>query len=272
MLSTYSAAVAQMPGKKTGQALSILIPLKSNEEAHIMDRSHLEGARDTAGKSPSIMLGQFIHQQLREQALPAIQRTYTRGDLLYGMDFPAEEVFYLLEGRVLISRFSQQGNVVILDYREGGEVVGEHALCGMARRATEARAVRQTRVLIVKARQVLSALQRQQHDHLLFQCLSRELLDTLGLVELFALDGVEHRLAKRLLSYSQKTRGLHPSGPGMLDFSHEELAQMVGTTRQVVTQIMEKFRSAGLLDYARRQITIKEEQVLAFLQQGHRPS
>lgn len=58
----------------------------------------------------------------------------------------------------------------------------------------------------------------------------------------------------------------------MLDFSHEELAQMVGTTRQVVTQTMDKFRTAGLLEYARRQITIKEDQVLAFIQSGQRPS
>lgn len=237
-----------------------------------MDRIHLEGARDTIWKSPSIMLGQFIHQQLLEHALPVVQRTYARGDLLYGMDFPAEEIFYLVEGRVLISRFSQHGDAVIIDYREGGELVGELALCGISRRETEARAVRQTRVLVLKAKHALGAIQMNQNHPLIFQCLGLELLDALGLLEIFALDCVEYRLAKRLLIYTQKTRRLHPTGRGMLDFSHEELAQMVGTTRQVVTQVMDKFRTAGLLEYARRQITIKEDQVLAFIQSGQRPS
>jgi hypothetical protein len=33
---------------------------------------------------------------------------------------------------------------------------------------------------------------------------------------------------------------------------------------------MDKFRSAGLLEYTRRQITVKEDQVLAFIHNGHR--
>lgn len=215
---------------------------------------------------PSIALGRFLCQQLVEQALPTSRRVFSRGDLLYGLGFPAEEVFCLLEGRVMISLFSQYGNAVILDYREGGEVVGEMALLGITRRETEARAMRRTQALVVKANKVLAAIEANHHQQRLLQYMGFEVLKALELIEHFALDRVEHRLAKRLLSSAQKARVSHPLGAGTLDFSHEELAQMVGTSRQVVTQVMDKFRRSGLLEYARRHITIEEEQILAFIQ------
>lgn len=221
---------------------------------------------------PSIALGQLLCRHLIEYGLPMSQRIFSRGDLLYGMEFPADDIFCLLEGRVMISLFSPYGNAIILDYREGGEIVGELALLGITRQKTEARAVRRTRALVVKTNKVLSAIEAHHHQWLLLQYMGSEALKTLELLENFALDRVEHRLAKRLLFSVQKARVIHPPGISALDFSHEELAQMVGTTRQVVTQVMEKFRRAGLLEYGRRHIIIQEEQILAFIQSCQTPS
>jgi CRP/FNR family cyclic AMP-dependent transcriptional regulator len=215
---------------------------------------------------PSLVLGQFLSQQVVEQALPASRRVFSKGDLLYGLGLPADEIFYLLEGRVMISLYSRHGSAVILDCREGGEIVGELTLLGIPRRKTEARAVYRTQALVVKTKRLLSAIQTHQYQQLLLQYMGLEVLQALELIETFALDQVEYRLAKRLLFSIQKARVACPLGGDTLDFSHEELAQMVGTSRQVVTQIMEKFRRAGLLEYARRHIKIKEEQILAFIQ------
>ncbi len=217
---------------------------------------------------PSLVLGQFLSRQVAEQALPTTRRVFSRGDLLYGLGLPADEIFYLLEGRVMISLYSRHGSAVILDCREAGEIVGELTLFGVPRRKTEARAVYRTRALVIKTKRLLSAIEAQQHQQLLLQYMGLEVLQALELIETFALDQVEHRLAKRLLFSIQKARVAYPPGSDVLDFSHEELAQMVGTSRQVVTQIMEKFRRAGLLEYARRHIKIKEEQILAFIQGG----
>ncbi len=215
---------------------------------------------------PSIALGQLLCQEVIEHGLPASRRVFSRGDLLYGMGFPADELFCLLEGRVMISLFSQDGHAVILDYRERGEIVGELALFGISRQKTEARAMRRTQALVVKTSSMLHAIEANDYQQRLLQYLGLEVLKVLDLIEGFALDRVEHRLAKRLLASARKAQVAHPLGVGALDFSHEELAQMVGTTRQVVTQVMDKFRRAGLLEYARRHIIIKEEQILAFIQ------
>jgi CRP/FNR family transcriptional regulator len=239
--------------------------IQATDKEQVMHQS-LSTSEAIMHRYPSIMLGQFLSQQVVEQSLPVSRRVFSRGDLLYGLGLPADEIFYLLEGRVMISLFSQHGSAVILDCRESGEIVGELTLLGITRRKTEARAVYRTQALVVKTKRFLSAIEAKHHQQILLQYMGLEVLKTLELIETFALDHVEHRLAKRLLFSVQKARVACPLGICTLNFSHEELAQMVGTSRQVVTQIMEKFRRAGLLEYARRRIMVKEEQILAFIQ------
>jgi CRP-like cAMP-binding protein len=50
-----------------------------------------------------------------------------------------------------------------------------------------------------------------------------------------------------------------------LELTHEELAHLVGTSREMVTTIMTQFRQRGLLDYTRRQIHVDSGRLESFL-------
>lgn len=50
-----------------------------------------------------------------------------------------------------------------------------------------------------------------------------------------------------------------------LRLTHEELAQMVGTSREIITTIMNQFREEGLIDYRRSEVSPHVEKLRQFL-------
>nr|MDQ3283763.1 helix-turn-helix domain-containing protein [Acidobacteriota bacterium] len=76
----------------------------------------------------------------------------------------------------------------------------------------------------------------------------------------------EYRLAKVLLTFAEKL--------GTIDgdflrlgqrISHEELSQIVGTTRPRITAFMQRFRALGLIETGGRSISVHRTRIRAFL-------
>lgn len=75
--------------------------------------------------------------------LPAVekftsQRTYERGQTVYCLDDPAEELFQINRGRVKIVRLSPDGQQKILDIYQAGDFFGELCICGGHKRTEQA--------------------------------------------------------------------------------------------------------------------------------------
>ena len=76
----------------------------------------------------------------------------------------------------------------------------------------------------------------------------------------------EQRLAKVLLTFGEKLG--RADGPFLRlehRISHEELSQIVGTTRPRITAFMQRFRTLGLIETAGRSISVHRQRIRAFL-------
>src|SRR3954470_10371103 len=69
----------------------------------------------------------------------------------------------------------------------------------------------------------------------------------------------ELRLARVLLKLSRLRERDSMPNARIPDFSHETLAEMVGTTRSRVTHFMNKFRTMGLIAYDKNGFTVETE-------------
>ena len=73
----------------------------------------------------------------------------------------------------------------------------------------------------------------------------------------------EHRLGETLLALARKLG--QPDPPNTLiehKITHEELSEMVGTTRPRITEFMTKFRGLGLIDWSAEHFLIVREPAL----------
>src|SRR5215475_2708524 len=188
-------------------------------------------------------------------SLPHVERTFWRGMAVYALDDPAADVYVVLKGRVKIMRSSPEGARKIVSICYSGEIFGELALATDevdARRSDEAIALDTTRIAVIRTVDFWCAarrdpsLTREAMIHL-----TRRLSEAHWQIESLVFDNNHHRLARALLRLSADAAR---TGESSVRLTHEELAELIGSTREVVTGMMIDFRQRGLIDYKRGDI------------------
>ena len=174
---------------------------------------------------------------------------YGANRTIFSQGQSADSVVYLRRGKVKLAVTSQQGKEAIVAILGAGEFFGEGCLAGQPLRIATATAITDcTLARIEKTR-----MARRLHKHPKFvevfitHLLSRNIRIEEDLVDqLFSFS--EKRLARILLllaNFGKESR----AEIVLPRISHENLAQMVGTTRSRVNHFMTKFRKHGFVEY-----------------------
>jgi len=176
-----------------------------------------------------------------------------------------DSIYLIDEGQVKLSMASAEGKDCLLAIHGAGEVFGESCFTG-TRRFETATAMNLTTVRRATRRDVLAELQRTGAIELLLRHLAVRLAERqVAVFDLITTDS-QRRLAKVLLEFAEKL-GI-PEDPYLrLDkhISHEELSQIVGTTRPRITAFMQRFRKAGIIQTQGRSISVHRARAMSFL-------
>jgi CRP/FNR family transcriptional regulator, cyclic AMP receptor protein len=170
-------------------------------------------------------------------------RTYERNELLFSQGDPAAELFVIEQGRVAIVTKAPDGRESVLAVLEGGAMFGELPLFDGAPRSADARALTESRVIVLSYNPVRDVLRaRPELLWTVTRLLARWLRATdEALADAVFLD-VPGRTAKRLLELA---------GDGdefKLPVTQEELAGMVGASRERVNKALALFARLGWLE------------------------
>jgi CRP-like cAMP-binding protein len=202
--------------------------------------------------------------------LPHIEKTLWRGMEVYRLEEPASSLYVLLKGRVKIVRPTPEGEQKMVSIRYRGELFGELALSGVEpRRSDEAVALDTSRVAVIRLADFWNAVRR---DPMLMQqamgLLAARLAEAHRHIESLVFDNNHRRLARALLDLSHDAAR---TGEGSVRLTHGELAELIGSTREVVTGMMIEFRQRGLIEYKRGDIRPHPTNLLRFLGADHVP-
>ncbi len=199
-------------------------------------------------------------------ALPHIERTYWRGMSIYKLEDPATSLYLVLKGRVKIIRASSEGQQKILSLRYQGDLFGELALAGTeveGRRTDEAVALDTTRIAVIRIADFRQSMRRDPAIlEPVLQNLAGRLSDSNRHIESLVFDNNHRRLARLLLDLSNEARR---AGEPSVRLTHEELAELIGSTREVVTGMMIEFRQQKLIEYKRGDIRPNLPRLLQFV-------
>jgi CRP/FNR family cyclic AMP-dependent transcriptional regulator len=174
---------------------------------------------------------------------------YGANRTIFSQGDPADCLFYIRKGQVKVSVTSSQGKEAIVAILTHDDFFGEGCLAGQLLRIASAHTITDCSLAgIDKA--VMARMLHERHvvsELFVTHLLSRNIRFEGDLVDqLF--NSSEKRLARILLLLAHfgkesKSEALHPR------ISHEDLAQMVGTTRSRISHFMNKFRELGFVDY-----------------------
>jgi CRP-like cAMP-binding protein len=194
----------------------------------------------------------------------ALMRTFKRRSLIYLPDEPGQSVLVLARGRVKIKDVTPDGKETILAFIDEGEPFGELALLDDEPRCEYAEAVVDSQVLVIP-RDDLLWLMGQRPDVALSVTklvgLRRRRIEN-RLRNVLFLPSRERlvRLLQELVeTYGVRRGNRYEIG---LPLSHQELAGLIGVTRETVTVVLGQLQRDGLILVRRCRITVLDRQRL----------
>ena len=178
-------------------------------------------------------------------------RSLVRGDLVFGEGDEPDALYVVLSGRIAIANRSIDGRESVMALMESGDLFGEMGLLDQLPRSAEARALEGSKVLAVPYAPVRDLFENE--PRLLWgvvRMLSGRLRNTdEALADSVFLD-VTGRTAKRLLELAGT------SDEFTLPVTQEELAGMVGASRERVNKAIASFIRLGWLEQQDRRYRI----------------
>ena len=205
-----------------------------------------------------------IFQDLTEQDMVQMDRTTTMstcdpGRVFYGPEEAGEVLFLLKKGRVQLYRLSPEGKKLVVSILEPGAIFGEMSLIGQGMHNTFAEAIEECTLCVMSRLDVEQLLVNKPQVGLrIMEVMARRRKEAESKLEDMAFKSIPARLASLLikLSASQSTNG------DVDGYTHQDLAEMIGTYRETTTQTLNDFKNQGWINIERKRIEILDQPAL----------
>jgi CRP/FNR family cyclic AMP-dependent transcriptional regulator len=211
----------------------------------------------TAGIADVELFSDLDPETLETIAAASTTRSLARGDVVFREDDPPDFIYVVRAGRIGIANRSDDGRESIVALMEAGDVFGEMGLFDGLGRSAEARALEASELVQVPYGPVQAAYERRPELLWRVVALLAGRLRTMdaALADSVFLD-VTGRTAKRLLELAGDDDHFE------LPVTQEELAGMVGASRERVNKAIASFVKLGWLEQRDRQYVIVNREQL----------
>jgi len=195
------------------------------------------------------------------------ERRYARDGIIFSEDDPSDALYILREGLVKLISLSERGTETILHILSPGDVFGE-LLVSERTRVFSAIVIQDVLVVVISRAACLDLLSTvPTFAHNLIRLLSRRVATMgKGMAE-SSRTWSYHRLAKELLHLAEKYGEETPTGTLIkLRLTHEDLANLIGTSRETVTTQLNKFKRMALLNGEGRHLIVSKSRLTEFIE------
>ena len=169
---------------------------------------------------------------------------YPQGAVLFVEGQAPRGVYIVCSGRVKLSTTSREGKTLILRIAQAGEVLGLHATVSGKPYELTGETLQPCQLDFIRRDDFLRFLQRHGDaclnaaEHLSQNCQNAyELIRSLGLSH-----SVGEKLARLLLEWASDGEETKDGIRIKISLTHEEIAQLIGTSRETVTRVLSEFR------------------------------
>ncbi|HSA49169.1 Crp/Fnr family transcriptional regulator [Yinghuangia sp. ASG 101] len=188
-----------------------------------------------------------------------------RGDSLFHEGDPGDRLYVVIEGKIKLHRSSNDGRENMLAVLGPSEMFGELSLFDPGPRTATATALTDVRLLGLGHQDLQPWLNGRPKVALsLLRAIARRLRRTNESLADLVFSDVPGRVAKALLDLSRRfgvpaEEGIHVAH----DLTQEELAQLVGASRETVNKALADFASRGWLRLEARAVVLLDVERLS---------
>lgn len=185
---------------------------------------------------------------------------YREGSVIYRQGERSPGIFLVLAGRIRMSAIALHARTALLKIAGPGEVLNLAACFADEPLLTTAQAAEMSSIGFLAREEMIGAMQRYPAfckaiaQQLAICCMER----TRELLSLRVPSSSSQRLAATLLRL-EESRENGSNGFGTLNYTHAELGQLIGASRETVSRLMKRFERRGLINTDRSSFRITDE-------------
>lgn len=194
-------------------------------------------------------------------------REVRRREVVYLPGDPGNSMFIVNGGRIKISKVTRDGKALTLNYCGPSEVFGETCLIEGGPREEMAEAMENSMITELERQDVEKLLQNHAHfGYQLTRILAGRRRELENKLETLVFRDVTSKLAELLLNLAEEY-GVEDSRGTMvaLKITHQELANLIGSTRETVSLTLSQFKRKKLICTEGRKVIISDAESLRAL-------
>jgi CRP/FNR family transcriptional regulator len=213
------------------------------------------------------LLSNLSHEELQILAARTVRKLFSTGELLFSEGEPCNGLHIIAKGKIRIFKTSVNGREQVLAVNVPGESVAELPVFDGGPFPASAVAIEDTEIAFISRRDFHAYC--VEHPEVALKVLSvvgARLRRLVGIIEELSFTTIRQRLIATLVKLAQtegkKTdRGIE----FLLPATHQELANQLGTVRELISRNLMRLQAEGLLDVDARQIVVRDLKGLSTL-------
>ena len=187
--------------------------------------------------------------------------TYNKDELIFNIGQSSEDIFVIEKGRVKIGRAIEDGKDILIAILEENDIFGEMIIAGELLRKDYAVAMDDhTVVKSVTFSEMKEIIHLSPEiNHTIFQLLGRRIRRTESRLSALILKDARTRIVDFLKELAEE-KGRKVGFETMIKnhFTHKDIANLTGTSRQTVTTTLNALRGQNIINFDRRRILIRD--------------
>lgn len=206
----------------------------------------------------------FDEAQLQQVAQTAVVRSYHKHEFIVREGDPGGTFYIILDGSVAVTRVASDGRETILSILKSSDFFGEMSLFDSSLRSASIKTLSDVRVGVIDEKAFLDMIEHSPKvaRHLV-TALSQRLRAANQLIAATTSQDIRARLASLLLNLTQNFGEKVDNGVKItLRLTNQEMANMIGTTRETVNRTLNRFWDERLIDMRTSHVIVVEPEKL----------
>ncbi len=197
-------------------------------------------------------------EDFEEAGIRVAERRYGAEDVVFAPGDPDEHLYFVLSGTVRLYKLYGDYKEATIALLKDGDVFGELSLQEGAGQTLFAQALTDARVAVIRKRMLVEVLKRDPKLAMkLFSSLFERLEQSEEAIDRLLDREVSVRLTKLLQNLSDRFGETNESSTVLdIRLTHQDLANMIASTREAVSKVMSEFQREGLIEMRNRKIVI----------------
>lgn len=193
-----------------------------------------------------------------------IERRYKKNMIIFMEGEPGEGFHYIKSGKVKITQMAPDGREHIINILGPGEVFAEVLLFNRGPYPATAVAIEDSVIGIIKNNDLEKVVTENSRIALhIIRVMSKKLIHAQMKIRTLALSDTVSRTAQVLVRLSRQYGQPVTGGVQIaIDMTRQDLANLVGTTRETVSRVLSSLKKDKVIDFAEHQIIILDEKSL----------